>query len=71
MIKLYKKTTATIILMLISISSIAQGGEGPPPPQGAPPPGFPIDDGLIVLFVAAFIYGIYIILKHSKKHTQA
>jgi len=49
----------------------AGGGEGPPQPQGGPgPPGFPIDDSLIVLFVAAFVYGIYMVLKHSKKHSQ-
>ncbi|RXJ52904.1 hypothetical protein ESZ48_01215 [Gelidibacter gilvus] len=65
-----------MLLILISIPGVAQnsagGGSGPPPPQGAtPPPGLPIDDGLIVLFVAALIYGIYIIVKYSKKHTQA
>ena len=75
MIKLYKKITASILLMFISISGIAQvshgGGEGPPPPQGGPiPVGLPIDDGLIILFVAAFVYGIYMILKYSKKHSQ-
>ncbi|WP_223266323.1 hypothetical protein [Gelidibacter gilvus] len=76
MIKPNLKTTAIILLILISIPGVAQnsagGGSGPPPPQGAtPPPGLPIDDGLIVLFVAALIYGIYIIVKYSKKHTQA
>ncbi|WP_417369496.1 PID-CTERM protein-sorting domain-containing protein [Gelidibacter japonicus] len=74
MIKLYKKITASILLMLISITGIAQdsvgGGSGPPPPQGSPPPGLPIDDGLVVLLVAALIYGVYIILRHSKKHSQ-
>jgi len=76
MIKPNLKTTATILLMLISIAGFSQdsggGGQGPPAPAGGPgPPGLPIDDGLIVLFVAALIYGIYIIVKYSKKHTQA
>lgn len=76
MIKLYKKITASILLMLISIMGVAQnsagGGSGPPPPQGGgtPPPGLPIDDGLVVLLVAAVISGVYIILRHSKKHSQ-
>ncbi|MBA6153904.1 hypothetical protein H3Z82_14310 [Gelidibacter gilvus] len=62
--------------MLISITGFAQdsagGGSGPPTPQGGtPPPGLPIDDGLIILLAVALIYGIYIILKHSKKQTEA
>lgn len=78
MIKPNKKSTATILLIFISISGIAQnsagGGSGPPTPEGGvppPPPGMPIDNGLIVLFVAALIYGIYLIVKHSKNQTQA
>ncbi|MBO3096887.1 hypothetical protein [Gelidibacter pelagius] len=76
MIKPNLKTTASILLMLISIASFSQdsagGGQGPPTPQGGTvPPGLPIDNGLIILFVAALIYGIYIILKYSKKQAQA
>lgn len=72
-----QKITVCIVLMFISISGFSQtfggGGEGPPPPQGSPPPppGMPIDNGLIVLFAVALIFGIYTILKHSKKSTQA
>lgn len=78
MIKPNKKILTSILLMFVSIVGNAQvsvgGGDGPPHPvpQGGPgPPGLPIDDGLIILFVAALIYGIYIIVKYSKKHTQA
>ena len=71
-----KKSTAFILLIFISISGIAQdsagGGSGPPTPQGSPPPpGLPIDNGLIVLFAAAIIYGIYLIVKDSKNQTKA
>lgn len=63
--------------MIISSVGYAQGnvggGQGPPPPQGGtPPPGLPIDDGLILLFALALIYGVYVILKKaSKKEIKA
>lgn len=66
-----------MFLMFMGIVGNAQvsvgGGDGPPHPvpQGGPgPPGLPIDNGLIVLFFAALIYGIYIIVKYSKKPSQ-
>lgn len=67
-----KKILFSLLLIFMSIAATAQisagGGEGPPPPAGGPgTPGFPIDDGLIVLFAVAFIYGVYRSLKHSKK----
>ena len=75
MTKPKKKILTTIFLMFLGIVGYAQdnggGGEGPPPPQGGPgPPGLPIDNGLIVLFVIALIYGIYILVKYTKKPTQ-
>lgn len=73
-----KKILTSVILLLISVVGSAQnpggGGQGPPPPQGAPPtpPGpLPIDNGLIILLAVALIYGVYRILKHSKKPKQA
>ena len=43
---------------------------GPPSPTGktpAPPPGLPIDDNIMVLFIIAFLFGIYIIYTNSIK----
>lgn len=76
MIRPNKNIPTAILLMLISMTANAQsslgGGSGPPAPQGGTiPPGLPIDDGLIILFVVAFVYGVYIILKHSKKQREA
>ena len=70
-----KKILASILLIFMSsVCMVAQ--ESPPEPQttassGGPGlPGFPIDDGLIILFVVAIIYGVYISLKFSKKSKQ-
>lgn len=58
--------------MVGSAQNPSGGGQGPPPPQGGPPPppGMPIDNGLMILFVVALIYGVYRIIKHSKKSSQ-
>lgn len=75
MIRPNKNIPTALFVLLISAVGVAQdvgGGSGPPPPQGGPtPPGLPIDNGLVILFVAAVVYGVYIILKSSKKKTQA
>lgn len=42
-------------------------GSGPPPPSGPTPPPLPIDGGVIVLFIAALVYGIYKVNKISKR----
>lgn len=73
MIVYNKKHLASILFILVSFVCSATQHEAPPQPQpmgGPPPPGLPIDNGLILLFVAALIYGIYRILKHSKKPLQ-
>jgi hypothetical protein len=44
-------------LFLIGASAYA-APEGPPPP-GVPPPGLPVDDGVVLLLLAAICYGIY------------
>lgn len=75
MIVYNKKNFAAILFILINfICTATQAQEAPPEPQakGGPlPPGLPIDDGLIFLFIAAVIFGVYITIKLSKKSTQA
>ena len=69
-----KKILASILLILISFVGLAAQHDGPPQPvvQGTPPPpGLPIDNGLMVLLVAAIVFGIYKTLEFSKKPTQA
>jgi hypothetical protein len=41
-----KKILASILFVLISFVSIAQGSV-PPPPMPPPPPGLPIDDAML------------------------
>ncbi len=57
---------ASILFFFIGFISMAQGST-PPPPMPPPPPGLPIDNGIIVLFVAALIYGAYKVHKISKQ----
>jgi len=60
-----KKTLASILLCSIGYVCVAQGSN-PPPPMPPPPPGLPIDNGLIILFIVALIYGIVKNIKISK-----
>jgi hypothetical protein len=64
------KIVPAIILNVIILfgTSANAAPEGPPPP-GVPPPGLPIDGGVVLLLVAALVYGIYKInqLKLHKK----
>jgi hypothetical protein len=55
-----KRIFASILFVLISFVSSAQGGGDtvPPPPLPPPPPvGFPIDGGILVALVVALCYG--------------
>jgi hypothetical protein len=49
----------SILLSLIYGVSIAGPGDGPPPPGVPPPPGFPLDGNIIILTLAALVFGIY------------
>ena len=74
MIVYNKKILASILFFLVGFVSLAAQDQEPPrpSPMGSPePPGLPIDNGLIFLFVAAIIFGIYMTLKLSKKSKQA
>ena len=54
-----------ILIFFIGFTAMAQ--EIPPPPMPPPPPGLPIDNGLIILFIAGLIYGVYKVRQLSKK----
>lgn len=65
---LNKKLFTSILLLLISFVCTAQL---PPSPAGRPPgpPGdeLPIDNGIVILVIAAVIYGAYKVYIHRKK----
>ena len=43
----------------------------PPPAPPPPPPGLPIDNGILILFIVAILYGSSrIIIKNIKSKTQ-
>ncbi len=62
-----KNIYASIFFVLIGFVCEAQIDGTPPPPMPPPPPGLPIDGGIIVLFIAALAYGIFIKIKVSRK----
>ena len=64
-----RKMLASILFFFTGFVAVAQGA-GPPPPQPPPPPGFPIDNGIVVLFVLAIVYGLYKAYKLSKTKTS-
>lgn len=67
-----KRTLSTIFVFLIFVvCAVAQGPPVPPIGGDPDPPYTPIDDGLILLFAAALIYGVYRIVMLSKKQAQA
>lgn len=53
-----KYILTTILFVLMGFVCVAQIDGTPPPPMPPPPPGLPIDNYIIVLFIAALIYGI-------------
>jgi hypothetical protein len=42
----------------------------PPPAPPPPPPGLPIDNGILILFIVALLYGSFIIINNIKRKTQ-
>ncbi len=65
-----KNTTllTTVLFLLISVFGIAQSvlPSAPEGAQGTPPVGLPIDNGIIFLFVAGVIYGVYKLVAKKK-----
>ncbi len=51
-----------LAILLPVVGAFAAPNE-PPPPTPPPPPGLPIDNGLIVLLMAAISFGIYKVYK--------
>jgi hypothetical protein len=47
------------VLVIVFPSFKGFANNGPPPPGIPPPPGLPIDGGVVLLFAAAIIYGLY------------
>ncbi|WP_055436150.1 PID-CTERM protein-sorting domain-containing protein [Lacinutrix algicola] len=63
-----KKPFASILFVLISFVCSAQTQNPPPPPAGpSGPVGLPVDGGLIILFAAGLLYGIYKVYSNRKK----
>ncbi|WP_369793436.1 PID-CTERM protein-sorting domain-containing protein [Lacinutrix sp. Hel_I_90] len=64
----YKKTFASVLLILISFVCSSQS---PPEPLQQRPPSppqlVPIDDGVYLLLVAGFLYGIYKMYQLKRK----
>ena len=60
-----KRIIASILFVLISFVSIAQGS-GPPPPAPPPPPGLPIDSGLLILLISGLFFGVFSLTRHKK-----
>lgn len=69
MIVYNKKILASILFILISFVCTAAQDLPQPAPMSTPP-GLPIDNGLMILFAVAIIFGVYMTLKLSKKPTQ-
>jgi hypothetical protein len=62
-----KRIIASILFVLISFASVAQGPPTPPPP-GPPPVGFPIDGGIFMGIAIALFYGVKKV--YSKENKQ-
>ncbi|WP_452219996.1 PID-CTERM protein-sorting domain-containing protein [Lacinutrix salivirga] len=60
-----KKIFASILFVLTSMITVAQGSV-PPAPQGPPPIGLPIDGGVVFLLVLGALYGTYKLIKSKK-----
>jgi hypothetical protein len=60
------KMLASILFFMMCFVSVAQT-DTPPPPMPPPPPGLPIDNGIVLLFVFALVYGIYKLYNISKQ----
>jgi len=64
--KLKKLFSTTVLTTLVGFSAFAQGPDLPPPP---PPPGLvvPIDENIVILIVAGFVFGIYAVARLKKR----
>lgn len=65
-----KNNFAKIFFLIVSVlSSVQIFAADPPPPTTPPPPGFPIDNGVVILFFIALITGYFITQKIYNKKT--
>lgn len=59
---------ASILFSFIGFIAVAQTDmPTPPPPMPPPPPGLPIDNGTVILFVLALVYGIFKAISLSRQ----
>lgn len=68
--KVVRKNLPLLILSaamtVVTPASAAGPGGGPPPPAGPPPPpGLPIDQGILLLLIAAITYGGVVLIRKS------
>ncbi len=52
------KVLIFMAIFFLSVATYAAPGD-PPPPTAPPPPGLPLDSGILLLYIAATIFGIY------------
>jgi len=66
-----KKVKTTILAVLMTAVHAFAQIQAPPQPEAkgspSPPIGLPIDNEVILLFIVAMIYGVYKIVRRSKK----
>jgi hypothetical protein len=48
-----------MLLAYIMSCNITVAAPSPPPPLPPPPPGFPVDNGIYILFAISLLYGFY------------
>ena len=66
----YKYRLALVLFLFIGFISVAQVSRPPEPAPDRmppPPPGLPIDNGIIILFLMALLYGTYKICMFKKQ----
>jgi hypothetical protein len=61
--KIFGSSVIFVFAMLLPVDQCF-AAPAPPQPSPPPPPGLPIDNGLVVLILAALIYGLFKVYQH-------
>lgn len=64
------KYFSLIICLAVHNITTAQSADVPPPPPPTTFPELPVDGGLVFLFVAGLVLGVYFILRTKRKTTN-